>query len=252
MKYREYAPAPALRAHVACYWSLEAADSSGHRVLPDGCMDLLFDMSGCGGASLVGAMTTAIVTPPAARVTLFGVRFLPGEAFAFTEVPAREVLDVAVPLTEIWGRRAGGLAERVVALTDMAARVRCLDQALLAARPRAADARVRRAVQTLLRAPAPVGVAALASEAGVSERHLERAFVERVGMGPKRLGRIARLQRLLGRIAWCPADDEARPWATIASEFGFADQAHLAREVKALSGLTPTALAREGMQPAWT
>jgi AraC-like DNA-binding protein len=215
-------------------------------------MDLLFDVSGRGGALLVGAMTTAIVTPAAARVSLFGVRFLPGEAFAFTEVPAREVLDVASPLTEIWGRRAGSLAERVVVLADTATRVRCLDQALLAARPRAADARVRRAVRTLLRAPGPADVAALASEAGVSERHLERAFVERVGMGPKRLGRIARLQRLLGCIARCPAGDDARPWAAIASELGFADQSHLAREVKALSGLTPTALARAEIQPAWT
>src|SRR5690242_3782141 len=92
--YEEHPPCAPLRAHVACYWTLSGDDEEGHRVLPDGCMDLIFDMSNgaAADASLVGTMTTALVAR-ARRACFFGVRFRPGEAFAFVGVPAYEARD---------------------------------------------------------------------------------------------------------------------------------------------------------------
>jgi AraC-like DNA-binding protein len=263
--YREHRPNAALRAHVACYWSLEASEALAHRVLPDGCMDLLFDVSR-GTASLVGAMTTAIVAQGPARARLFGVRFLPGEAFAFVSLPAWEARDTSLPLAEVWGRLAEQLADEVATAPDGPARIAALDRALLAHRPRAADARVRRAVRRIMSTPAGARVAWLARDVGLGERQLERSFLERVGLGPKAFGRVARLQGLLAHLApqgpsgpfdrfplADPADAARRPpWAFLASHLGYADQAHLVREVKRLAGLTPTALALTGTPSAWS
>jgi AraC-like DNA-binding protein len=54
-------------------------------------------------------------------------------------------------------------------------------------------------------------------------------------MSPKRFARIARVQAVLRRLATEPDAD----LAGLAAELGFADQAHLTREVRALAGTTP-------------
>jgi AraC-like DNA-binding protein len=243
--YREYAPCAALRTHVACYWTIASNDLAGHRVLPDGCMDLLFDLSGAAAAtsSLIGTMTEAIVTSAVERERLLGVRFRPGEAFAFVGVPAGEATDRVVPLGDALGRVADELSDELVTAPDAPARLAILDRRLLALRERArpADSRVRRAVARILDSPARARVAWLARDLGVGERQLERTFVERVGIGPKAFARVARLQALVARMS---VVDARASWATLAADVGYADQAHMIRDVKRLAGVTPAILAR--------
>ena len=235
MRYREYSPDPRLRAHVACYWSLVTDGTAQHLVLPDGCMDLLFEDA---GISLVGAMTAATTVRDDRAARTFGVRFRPGEAFAFTRIAASEVCDQLVPLRDVWGREADALAmpER----DDQ--RVAYLDRVLLARRTAAADRRVRRGVTAILAEPA-TRVDAIAREVGLGVRQLERAFEVRVGVGPKALARVARLHALVARLG------EPATWTERAAAVGFADQAHLVRDVRRLSGLTPTALAGADVWP---
>jgi len=79
---------------------------------------------------------------------------------------------------------------------------------------------------------------ALAERVAVSPRQLRRRFADHVGYGPKRLARIARLQRVV-------AAARARPGATVAAlaaEAGYADQAHLAADCRELAGRPPSAL----------
>jgi len=242
--YAEYAPCAALRGHVACYWTLTGEDAAGHRVLPDGCMDLLFDLSGAIGAShaLIGTMSGAIVTSSVERERLVGVRFRPGEAFAFVGVPAGELTDEIIPLGDALGRLAEALSDELLAAPDTAARLAALDRTLTAFRTRARppDHRVRRAVALILDSPAGARVAWLARDLGVGERQLERTFVERVGLGPKAFARVARMQALVARMADVGAHAS---WAALAAEVGYADQAHMIRDVKRLSGVTPAILA---------
>jgi methylphosphotriester-DNA--protein-cysteine methyltransferase len=80
----------------------------------------------------------------------------------------------------------------------------------------------------------------LARSLGVSPRHLQRRFVAAVGYGPKTFQRIARFQRLLA-LAHTPRG--VRPGLTdLALDAGYADQAHMTREVGELAGRTPARL----------
>jgi transcriptional regulator GlxA family with amidase domain len=81
-------------------------------------------------------------------------------------------------------------------------------------------------------------VADVSSRVYVSERQLRRRFAERVGYGPKTLHRVLRFQRLVS-ILGEPGTELARAAVTA----GYADQAHLTRECRELSGLTPAELA---------
>jgi AraC-like DNA-binding protein len=87
----------------------------------------------------------------------------------------------------------------------------------------------------------------VAEQIGLSERQLRRRCHEAVGYGPKTLQRVLRFRRFVAQIdaAAGPPHGPARDLATIAAKVGYADQAHLTRECRALAGLTPAALARQ-------
>jgi AraC-like DNA-binding protein len=76
----------------------------------------------------------------------------------------------------------------------------------------------------------------------VGERRLQRAFDRSVGLSPKVLGRVLRLRQAVRRL-----ESAGRPlsWAGVAAAAGYADQAHLIREFRALAGVTPAAYVRE-------
>lgn len=248
MEYREHRPcARALGSEVACYWTLRGRSlgAARHRVLPDGCIDLLFDLSDEPAARVIGVMTTGVVTPAraaGASVDLIGVRFRPGEAAAVLGVAARETRDRALALRDVcsWGQ---DLAARLRETGPDAGRFAILDAALLArGRRLAPDRRLRAAVSALTGAAGDV--AAVAAHVGLAPRHLLRLFEERVGIGPKALARVARLQALVTSLDGL-APGRRPAWSQLAAAGGFADQAHLVREVRALAGTTPSMLLRE-------
>ena len=80
----------------------------------------------------------------------------------------------------------------------------------------------------------------LADELGFSERQLRRRFDDAVGYGPKTLQRVLRLRRFL--------TSPGAGIAVAAIDAGYADQAHLARECRALTGLAPS----EWVTGRWT
>lgn len=72
----------------------------------------------------------------------------------------------------------------------------------------------------------------------VSERRLRRRFVQAVGYGPATYLRVSRFQRAVALAPHVPG------LAALAAAAGYADQAHLSRECRALTGLTPRAYFR--------
>ena len=83
-----------------------------------------------------------------------------------------------------------------------------------------------------------IPVAEMAATLGLSERQLRRRIQESVGYSPRTLARIMRFQRFLANRERNPARD----LADLAISSGYADQPHLTRECRALTGLTPVGL----------
>ena len=80
----------------------------------------------------------------------------------------------------------------------------------------------------------PVGD--IAAELGVSHGHLDRQFTEQVGLSPRTLARILRMRRLLEAIDV----HGSVGWADKAADLGWSDQAHLIRDFKRHTGVTPS------------
>jgi AraC-like DNA-binding protein len=231
---------PVLERWVDGFWTLESSGTA-HRVLPDGCIDFIFDLDS-GLAKAQGAMTCAeIVALPAGR-RLFGIRFRPGAAGMFIDAHARALEDRDVDLDDVSYARVWRLGERVAEAPDHASRLRLLGQFVLdpRARKRAADARLSRAVRLVRQGRGIWPVSAIAREVGLSERTLERLFGEHVGVRPKLFARIVRME-------WTRAlaESHTTSQANLALSAGYADEPHLLREFRLLTGLTPGALLAE-------
>ncbi|MFY9342681.1 MAG: DUF6597 domain-containing transcriptional factor [Planctomycetota bacterium] len=228
--YRELPPPEPLRAHVECFWIARGA-SAARSVLPDGCVDFLFDRGDGGlGTCLVGAMTVPLPVPAVERRDVVAVRFRPGGAHAFVRADLHEFTDRIVELPAL----GAGFAELARCGTDEAAWERRL--ATVAAwlvRHRWPAAKVDRCLHWFT--SSPVRVDAAAAALGQSRQHFARLVRSRTGLSPKLLARIARLRRAL-------ADDPATPAALLAARHGYADQAHLSRDARALGGAPLSAL----------
>ena len=83
----------------------------------------------------------------------------------------------------------------------------------------------------------PVG--AVAAEVGLGDRALHRRCRHLFGYGPKTLARILRMRRALALAR------AGTPLAEVAAHAGYADQAHLTRDVRDLAGVPPGVLLRD-------
>lgn len=234
--YVEWAPRHSPADRVACIW-VSRPSSSPDQVLPDACLDIIWDGS---RLFVAGPDTGPVPVEPRPGVAYAGVRFRPGQAPCFLGVPASELLDSRVDLRDLWGQAmTDRLAERLAAAAGPSAAAEMLDAAM-ADRARTAPGAdpVVSALVAWLRSP-PESFAAVqgASTAlSVGERRLRRRCCAAVGYGPKTLERVLRFQRAL-RLA--PASQSL---ALLAAQAGYADQAHLARECRRLAGATPSDL----------
>jgi AraC-like DNA-binding protein len=290
MRYREYPPPADLREWVQCLWTMEAAAPGlrSHRVLPDGCIDVLFEVTAARRVDsyVVGMMTRPLVVERTALLHFTAVRFRPGGAAAFWREPLFRFTDARVELREVWTRPAG-FAERLAAEAAPAGRVELLIAELR--RRLAANAGswrchpgCRLAIRQLVQRP-ETAVRDLCSQLGMSRQALARSFREHVGISPKTLGRVLRLQRALhliespesiaGDLLVVRGEDTShgghdtgsdraggctgavrdaggcrgRAWslADLAAAAGFYDQSHMVAEWRELVGLTPSGFLAE-------
>lgn len=238
--YREWA-VPGAHAVIACRWQQHTeSDGPGHvqRVLPDGCADIV--VTGDGRAVVVGPTGQVALPELAPGSTLVGLRMRTEAIGAAFGVPGWELRDQELPLADVVGPV---LARRAV-------------DALLQPHD-AGDVWIRSWISTIAvdqRTAAAVGqlwtgggvdVASVARVVGLSCRQLRRVMLAEVGLGPKTVQRVGRLQRFL-RVAENGRVSGGRPalaeWAAMA---GYADQSHLARDITELAATTPARLLAE-------
>jgi len=184
-------------------------------------MDLLWH----DGRLLVAGPDTCAYVTEGAPSTWVGLRFHPGSAPAFLGVPAHELRDRRVELADLWpASEVRRLRSRIAGAPDPAGALE--DIALERAAP---PDPVLHALVSALDAGRPVG--ATADELGLGARQLHRRSLVAFGYGPKTLARILRLRRALVLAR------AGVPYAETAARSGFADQAHLARDVRELAGV---------------
>lgn len=256
MRYAEYPPPPALTGYVRCLWVLEGPPAPGEapreRILPDGCMELIvhygdrFLRYPRESAPLlqprtlvVGQLTRYLEIQPTGAVGILGVRFEPGGARPFLRPSMHEIAGDGHAAQDVLGGEAAELPERLAEDPDDRARVARVCAFLLGRFGHGGqeDPIVSAAVRRIVASRGLAPVDDLSRGLRVSRRHLERRFRADVGLSPKVLARVVRLQQVFRFLQGEP--DAA--WVGVAVACGFYDQSHLTREFHAFAGAPPSA-----------
>jgi len=218
----------------ACTWSrtLPAEASVAHvAVVPDACADVMWHRE-TGRVFVAGPDTRAHPTSVSPG-WLVGVRFRPGRAPAGLGVPASFIRDERVDLDQLWpADRVRRLVDELGATTSVLAAEQVLASAVASGLTEWDPA----TPALLERVARGERVASVADALGWSERQLHRRSLAAFGYGPKVLQRVVRFDRAVKMAR------RGAGLASVANETGYADQAHLAREVRALAGVPMTAL----------
>jgi AraC-like DNA-binding protein len=256
-RYREYPIPPNVAPLVRCIWSLESDraiyDAPRERILPDGCVELVFHFHDpfrthfANGESavqprsfVVGQMKRFLEITPAGRMGFMAIRFQARSAYRFFPQSLDEVAAGVVDLTEVWKKRGREWTERFVSARGMTARVRVVEQALLASLRENSrhDAMVDRCLQLIETGAGQSTIAQLAADLGTSSRQLTRRFQNAVGVSPKEFSRVSRFLYALR----CLRERKHPTMTETALECGYFDQAHFNHDFREFAGMTPREL----------
>ncbi|KAB2851012.1 MAG: AraC family transcriptional regulator [Hyphomicrobiaceae bacterium] len=233
---------------VDCLWCGDEEEPGERQIrLPDGRMQLLFNLGGggladfqldgsprhhiSGGAALQGPRTRSVIIDTSAQRFAFGASFLPGGAAPFFSIPAYELVDGLVDLKDVG--LAQTLIERMRDAKGVESRFQIIESALLEAlKLTNAPCQRARKVVSLMRQQRTIG--AIEAELGMHARGFIAWFRHHMGPSPKEFARIERFQRLL------KMGEPGENWGGRAAGAGYSDQAHMIREFKSFAGITPT------------
>jgi AraC-like DNA-binding protein len=253
-----YVPAEPLRRYVAWYtgYRQRGVPPARHRGLPSPYLTLIFTLDepltivahpdpgqppGEFGTLLGGLHSVPALITHAGAQSGIQVALRPLGARALLGLPAGELAELDLPAETVLGGVCAELRDRVRSAAGWPERFAVLDEILLR---RAADADVAPEVSwawhELLREGGATRVSELAAGTGWSERHLTSRFRAEIGLAPKAAARVVRFDRarkLLVRKLTAGGDYLL---ADLAADCGYFDQAHLAREFRALAGCPPS------------
>jgi AraC-like DNA-binding protein len=254
MDYREYPPPPGLAGHVECAWRLRQARPTGtpQTIYPDGRCELIVHLAApprCWDAvrgwhpqarTLFAAQRVVAVRLEATGpLDCVGVRLRPAVSNGWLRGAGLRHRDQVVDLATLdavfsraLARAARGLArEAPASLWKLLA---------MHAATVPIDTRVTTAIERLERDAGRSRIDALARAAALSMRGFQVRFRAAVGLTPKEFARLTRLQVTLRAL-----DASDARLSDLASDGGFADQAHATRELRRVTGLTPARLRAE-------
>jgi len=253
-QFARWVTQPPLASSILDLWDLRSDGSySRERLVPRSYMDLLINLGephrllsrGPGRpdrayerAWISGLHEHYLETESPPRPWLMGARFTPAGPRAILGVPPGELANEVIDLDLLLGSSVERLRQQLIDAASVEDRFRALERFFCDRLNGKASARpeVAYTLDRLVHSAGRARVRTLATETGLSQKHLIHLFREQVGLAPKRYARIVRFNALLRQMA-----PEARPdWADLAAMYGFYDQAHFVRDFREFTGTTPT------------
>lgn len=186
------------------------------------------------GAILSGPHGKFVTIDTMEQRRLIAVEFKMGGVAAFLPMPASETCNQVVGLRDVWRRDGSLLREQLCSARTPANKFSVLEAFLLGRLVRPCDPVVSAAISLL---EGGASVSGLSSQTGLLPKTLLRRFRAQVGLPPKRVSRVRRLQRIVASMKHPWGVD----WAAVAAEHGYTDQAHLIHDFRDLTGMTPIA-----------
>ena len=253
MDYQVHPPSPDLQYFVKCFWTLEdeaRGEVLPQRVVPDGCMELIIHYGDLyqqflpDGTIIIqprsfifGQITSYIEIAPTGRSGIVASRFLPEGLAPLLNVPVASLENKAVALVEIFGAKAQALEDKVLMASSQSERIQFIQDFLLEqlCEQRSIDSITKSCVDAIVQSQGQIGMTDLAGQVNSNRRRIERRFNTIIGMSPKQLSRVVRLQATMKMLE----QKQFSNLTTLALENGYYDQAHFIKDFREFTGVTP-------------
>ncbi len=246
LRLDRHQPSAALAPFVDYYWiprwDLRGEPAHEQAVLPHPNVHLVFEASGAG---IFGVDRRLFTRSLSGLGMAFGIRFRAGCFRPFWQAPISQLTDRVVPAARLFGSRAEQTRQAVMRAgisggafsdddTQLIGYVESLLGSVRPERDPVAE-EVAALVSRITDDPGLRRVDELCAASGLSARTLQRLFADYVGVSPKWVMRRARLHDAAERA------DSGEPvdWAVLATDLGYADQAHLTRDFTVTIGVPP-------------
>jgi len=254
MNYQTFQPYSDLKSVVKCYWTLEIPvdkDAQRQRILPDGCIELIFILGDdikritSGNefiiqprAMVLGQITEPFFVEPTGYVNSFAVRFYPYGFANFVSTPVKNLANKDTPIELLFGEKASKqLEQKIIQATDTKKRIEIIEEFLLDKLKNKAtiDNIVKSTIEALFSTRGSTPINSILKDDLSKRRQLERKFLNQIGISPKQLGKVIRLQTVLKMLLKQPSESLTK----IAYDSEYYDQAHFIKDFKEFTGTSP-------------
>ena len=191
--------------------------------------------------SLVGMtdIPSAIDTQAVGPVGAIGVEFSPAGAYRVLHLKLNEIKNQVFHLTDILGKVASAIEQKMGELNNPADKVRLLQQFFLTLfTQREEDPLFDYCVRKIKLTKGKISVAQLQHETGYSSRWLNIKFEEKLGLSPKTFNSVIRFQHFYQSIISNPADF----WRQKDFYIQYYDESHFYKDFKRFTGMSPAKL----------
>ena len=220
----------------------DAYDVEEVMVVPDGCVDILFEKNDKGIVGrAAGTVLERRVIADEKEKEFFGVRFLPGVLPAVLDVSLADLVSSEIDLGDVLYNK--DMLKRIEDTYDSGDWVSVFMENYQKAlhqreeKKEGAAAEIVSFVQDeIMNTSGIITVAELAQEVGYSERYVNKLFSQTTGLNPKTFGKIIQFQNALQMIN---EESMAVKLTDIGADSGYYDQAHFIKEFKKYAALTP-------------
>ncbi|TGM48286.1 AraC family transcriptional regulator [Leptospira biflexa] len=257
MEYQTYPPHQDLSSIIKCYWTLEVetSENNGKQIIvPDGCIEMAF-LLGDGikrftsddryviqpSAMVIGQITKPFAIEPLGYVNTFAVRFYPYGFSAIHSIGMEKLKDKETDLFELFGTRISTeLCKQIREANDTKERIHIIETFLLDQFNKKSNQErvVQMAFDTLNKSQGSASIRSIGKLDSSKIRDLERKFLKQVGVSPKQLGKIIRLQTALKLML----DENDKTLTQIAYDSDYYDQSHFIKDFKQVTGMNPSDL----------
>lgn len=231
-------PAEDIGFFVKHYWIIrwDLGDSPPHEqgVIPNPCVNLAIERGQSGIFAPSTAKTSHVIQ---GRGNVFGIKFKPAGFYPFLRLPISRMRGEPLGVERLLGVEAEKLEADILPLSDdgeMIRRVERLLRPVLPARDETVVV-INEIIDAIATDRELTRVEQVCERAGMNVRKLQRLFDQYVGVAPKWVIQLHRLQNAAEILDHEPKQD----WALLALKLGYYDQSHFIRDFKAILGVTP-------------
>jgi AraC-like DNA-binding protein len=254
MNYQTYKPHKDLESIVKFYWTLEVPfdiKNQKQKIIPDGCIEMTFNLGDKikrytseaefifnPNAMVMGQRTKSYYIEPVGNVDTIAICFYPHGFTNFVNIPLENLVDQETPIQDVFNEfQANELEQSIRKAPSTKERIEIIEIFLLNKLNEEATIEniVKTTVDTLLTTKGSTPINIILKDNLSKRRQLERHFKKQIGISPKQLSKVIRLQATLQMLV----SQKSETLTYIAYENKYFDQNHFIKDFKEFVGITP-------------